>query len=82
MRLFQKNFQRNVKHSIQMEPKGRDSRKQIVIFKKIAVAQSKIRRLVNCYCNDLDVKLVFTMFKLRNLFSVKDSVPRELCSPV
>ena len=43
-----------------------------------AVAQRKIRRLVNSYCNDLDIKLVFTTFKLRNLFSVKDSVPREL----
>ena len=46
------------------------------------VAQSKIRRLVNRYCNDLDIKLVFTTFKLRNLFSVKDSVPRELRSRV
>jgi len=46
------------------------------------VAQSKIRHLVNRYCNDLDIKLVFTTFKLRNLFSVKDSVPRELLSRV
>ena len=46
------------------------------------VAQSKICRLVNSYCNDLDIKLVFTTFKLRNLFSVKDSVPRELRSRV
>ena len=44
------------------------------------VAQSKILRLVNHYCNDLDFKLVFTTFKLRNLFSVKDSVPSELRS--
>ena len=28
------------------------------------VVQSKIRRLVNRYCNDLDIKLVFTTFKL------------------
>ena len=46
------------------------------------VAQSKIRRLVDRYCNDLDIKLVFTTFKLRNIFSVKDSVPRELRSRV
>ena len=46
------------------------------------VAQSKRRRLVKRYCNDLDIKLVFTTFKLRNLFSVKDSVPRELRSRV
>ena len=30
----------------------------------------------------LDIKLVFTTFKLRNIFSVKDSVPRELRSRV
>ena len=30
----------------------------------------------------IDIKLVFTTFKLRNLFSVKDSVPRELRSRV
>jgi len=41
-----------------------------------------MRRLVNRYCNDLDIKLMFTAFKLRNLFSVKDSVPRELRSRV
>ena len=46
------------------------------------IAQSKIRRLVDRYCHDLDIKLVFTTFKLRNLFSVKDSVPRELRSRV
>ena len=37
---------------------------------------------LNRYCNDLDIKLVFTTFKLRNLFSMKDSVPRELRSRV
>ena len=47
-----------------------------------AIAQSKIRRLVNRYCHNIDIKLVFTTFKLRNLFSVKDSVPRELRSRV
>ena len=47
-----------------------------------SVAQSKIRRLVNRYCNDLDIKLVFTTFKLRNIFSVKDCVPREVRSRV
>ena len=47
-----------------------------------AVAQGKLRRLVNRYCNDLDIKLMFITFNLRNLFSVKDSVPRELRSRV
>ena len=46
------------------------------------VAQRKIRRLVNSYCHDLDIRLAFTIFKLRNLFSVKDSVPIELRSRV
>ena len=46
------------------------------------IAQSKIRRLVNRYCHDLDIKLVFTTFNLRNLSSVKDYVPRELRSRV
>ena len=45
-----------------------------------SVVQSKIRRLGNRYCND--IKLVFTTLKLRNLFSMKDSVPRELRSRV
>ena len=46
------------------------------------VAQSKMRRLVNHYCHDLDIKLVFTTFRLRNLFSVKDPVHGELRSRV
>ena len=46
------------------------------------VAQRKIHHLVNSYCNDLEIKPVFTTFKLRNLYSVKDSVPRELRSHV
>ena len=34
------------------------------------------------YSNDLDMKFVFTTLKLRDLFSVKDCVPRVLRSPV
>ena len=35
----------------------------------------RLRQLLKCYCKaDLDVKLVFSRFKLRNMFSVKDSV--------
>ena len=45
-------------------------------------SQSKIRRFVNRYWNDLVIRLAFTTFKLRKLFSVKDSVPRELRSRV
>ena len=35
-----------------------------------------MRRLVNRYCYDLDIRLAFTTFNLRNLFPVKDSVLR------
>ena len=38
--------------------------------------------LIIIVSNDLDIKLVFTTFKLRNLFSVNYSVPRELLSHV
>ena len=47
------------------------------------IAQSKLRQLIKRYCKaDLDVTLVFSKSKLRNMFSVKDSVPQGLCSRV
>ena len=47
------------------------------------IAQTKLRQLLKHYCKaDLDVKLVFSTFKLRNTFSVKDSVPQGLRSRV
>ena len=47
------------------------------------IAQIKLRKLLKRYCKaDLDVKLVFSTFKLRNMFSVKDSVPQSLRSRV
>ena len=47
------------------------------------IAQTKLRQLIKRYCKaDLDVTLVFSKFKLRNMFSVKDSVPQGLCSRV
>ena len=47
------------------------------------IAQTKLRKLLKRYCKaDLDVKLVFSTFKLRNMFSVKDSVPQSLRSRV
>ena len=33
-----------------------------------------ITSLANRYCNDLDIRLVFTTFKLRNIFSVKSRI--------
>ena len=46
------------------------------------VAQNRLRKLLKRYCNILDVKLAFSSFKIRNMFSVKDPVPVELCSKV
>ena len=47
------------------------------------IAQTKLRQLLKHYCKaDLDIKLVFSTFKLRNMFSVKDSVPQGLRSRV
>ena len=42
----------------------------------LKIVQTKLRQLIKRYFKaDLDVTLVFSTFKLRNMFSVKDSVP-------
>ena len=46
------------------------------------VSQKKARHLIKCYCNDLDIKLVFSSFKIGKLFGVKDSIPGGLRSSV
>ena len=46
------------------------------------VTQKKIRLFIKRYCNDLDIKLVFSSFKIGNMFSVKDPVPVGLRSRV
>ena len=47
------------------------------------IAQTKLRQLLKHYCKaDLDVKLIFSMFKLRNMFIVTDSVRLGLRSGV
>ena len=46
------------------------------------VTQKKIRHFIKRYCNDLDIKLVFSSFKISNKFSVKDPVPGGLRSRV
>ena len=38
--------------------------------------------LVNKYCNSIKIKLAFSSFKVKNLISVKDYVPRSLRSYV
>ena len=42
------------------------------------IAQNRLRKLLKRYCNNLDVKLAFSSFKIRNMFSVKDPAPVEL----
>ena len=46
------------------------------------VTQKKIRHLIKCYCNNLDIKLVFSSFKISNFFGVKDPIPGGLHSRV
>ena len=46
------------------------------------VTQKKIRHLIKRYCNDLDIKLVFSSFKIGNFFGVKDPIPGGLHSRV
>ena len=38
------------------------------------VNQKKIRYFIKRYCNDLDIKLVFSSFKIGNLLGVKDPI--------
>ena len=40
----------------------------------------KVRHLIKCYCSDLDIKPVFSSFKIGKLFSVKDLIPGGLRS--
>ena len=47
-----------------------------------AITQKKICHFIKHCCNDLDIKVVFSSFKIGNLFSVKDSVPDSLRSCV
>ena len=46
------------------------------------VTQKKIRHLLKRYCNDLDIKLVFSSFTISNLFGVEDPIPGRLHSRV
>ena len=46
------------------------------------VAPKKIRDFIKRYCNGLDIKLVFSSFKIGKLFGVKDPIPGGLHSCV
>ena len=45
-------------------------------------AQPRIKKLVRTFCSDLDIKLVFTPFKIKSWFGVKDPIPAGLRSRV
>ena len=38
----------------------------------------KLHTLVNYYCKNLEIKVVFSSFKIKNLMNVKDLVPQSL----
>ncbi|RMX43755.1 hypothetical protein pdam_00016461 [Pocillopora damicornis] len=42
------------------------------------VTQKRVRQFAKCYCNSIDIKLVFSSFKIGNMFGVKDPIPRGL----
>ena len=44
--------------------------------------QHKVRMLAKKYCKNLNIKLAFSSFKIKNLITVKDCVPRSLRSCV
>ena len=46
------------------------------------VTQRRIKKLISTFCTDLDIKLLFTLFKIRSLFAVKDPIPKNLRSRV
>ena len=39
------------------------------------ITQHRIRKLVNTLCSDLEIKLVFTPFKIKSWFGAKDPIP-------
>ena len=42
------------------------------------VTQKRVHQFAKCYCNSIDIKLVFSSFKIGDLFGVKDPIPRGL----
>ena len=52
----------------------------IGIFSK--VAETKIKSLAKRFCTEINIKLVFSSYKIKNLFSFKDPIPTALKSSV
>ena len=39
------------------------------------VAQKRVHKLINRFCKPIDIKFVYSIFKIKNLFNVKDPLP-------
>ena len=39
------------------------------------IAEHRLRKLVSRFCKPIDIKLVFSIFKIKSLFNLKDSLP-------
>ena len=52
------------------------------IGKFSTLTKNKIKCLVEKYCKDIDVSLVFTSYKIKDSFSTKDYVPKALKSGI
>jgi len=44
--------------------------------------QKRLRKLVQHYCTNIEIKLAFSSFKIVSMFSVKDPIPLDLRSHV
>ena len=42
------------------------------------IAQHRLRKLINRFCKPIDIKLVFSTFKIKSFFNVKESLPDRL----
>ena len=44
--------------------------------------QRKLTNIIKHFCTDIDIKLIFTTFKIKNIFSFKDPIPDLIKSMV
>ena len=52
--------------------------KLLYIGPSYITTQPRIKKLVGAFCSDLDIKLVFTPFKIKSWFGAKDPIPAGL----
>ena len=41
-----------------------------------------VRKLINRFCKTIDIKFVYSTFKIKNLFNVKDPLPDRLLTRI